>query len=42
MQGGLLQQQMQQSESELLITLQVQMYTIEHCKLLINQKGMTC
>ena len=40
MQGGLLQQR-QQSESELLITLQVQMYTIEHCKLLINRKGMT-
>ena len=42
MQGRLLQLQMQQSESELIVTtLQVQMYSIELCKLLINRKGMT-
>ena len=39
-QGRLLQLQMQQSESKLLTTLQVQTYSIELCKLLINQKGM--
>ena len=41
LQGRLHQLQMQQCESQLLTTLQVQMYCIELCKMVINLKEIT-